>query len=115
MKHVVAFLSIGACLLLPSSGVVLAGNLHTTPPSSITVTGKGQTGANPNNPNFHACGGATGTTNLGPSAGAISAGGSVFNPNGTAGMMYAGNGANTNTPANSAAVSQYDVACFQAP
>jgi hypothetical protein len=112
MKHVIASLTIGACLLLSSSGVVLAANLHTNAnPSSISGTGKGQTGANPNNPtNFHACGG----SNLGPS-GAQSAGGSVFNPNGTAGMMYAGNGANTNTPANSAAVSQYDVACFQAP
>jgi len=27
--------------------------------------------------------------------------------------LYAGNGANTGTPANSAAVSQYDVACFK--
>ena len=30
-----------------------------------------------------------------------------------AGTVYAGSGANTNTSANSAAVSQYDVACFQ--
>ena len=45
--------------------------------------------------------------------------GSAFNeptltsPGGTAGMMYAGNGMSTNTPANDAAVSQYDVACYQ--
>jgi hypothetical protein len=45
--------------------------------------------------------------------------GSAFNeptatsPGGTAGMMYAGNGATLNTPANGAAVSQYDVACYQ--
>ena len=41
--------------------------------------------------------------------------GSAFNEvgPGTAGPLYAGNGANTNTPANSAAVSQYDVACFK--
>jgi hypothetical protein len=40
--------------------------------------------------------------------------GSAFNEvlPGTAGPLYAGNGANTGTPANSAAVSQYDVACF---
>jgi len=50
---------------------------------------------------------------------AASAPGSAFNepttttPGGTAGAVYAGNGANTNTPANAAAVSQYDVACFQ--
>ena len=41
--------------------------------------------------------------------------GSPFNEvtPGTAGPLYAGNGANTRTPANSAAVSQYDVACFK--
>jgi hypothetical protein len=41
--------------------------------------------------------------------------GSPFNEvtPGTAGPLYAGNGANTGTPANSAAVSQYDVACFK--
>ena len=40
--------------------------------------------------------------------------GSAFNEvtPGIAGPLYAGNGANTGTPANSAAVSQYDVACF---
>jgi hypothetical protein len=40
--------------------------------------------------------------------------GSPFNEvlPGTAGPLYAGNGANTGTPANGAAVSQYDVACF---
>jgi hypothetical protein len=44
-----------------------------------------------------------------------SAPGSAFNETGPgkAGTVYAGNGANTNTPANGAAVSQYDVACFQ--
>jgi hypothetical protein len=51
---------------------------------------------------------------------AASAPGSAFNEpsdanpsGGIAGQMYAGNGQNTNTPANGAAVSQYDVACFQ--
>jgi hypothetical protein len=40
--------------------------------------------------------------------------GSPFNEvtPGTAGPKYAGSGANLNTPANSAAASQYDVACF---
>ena len=44
-----------------------------------------------------------------------SAGGSAFNPNGTAGMVYAGNpGTASLTNANSShAVSQYDIACFQ--
>jgi hypothetical protein len=45
----------------------------------------------------------------------ISAGGSPFNPIGTAGTVYAGNPgtaslANANSPT---AVSQYDIACFQ--
>ena len=50
---------------------------------------------------------------------AASAPGSAFNeptltsPGRVAGQMYAGNGQTTSTPANSAAVSQYDVACFQ--
>jgi len=46
---------------------------------------------------------------------AASAQGSAFNETtpGKAGTVYAGNGANTNTPANSAAVSQYDIACYQ--
>jgi hypothetical protein len=41
--------------------------------------------------------------------------GSVFNPNGTAGTVYAGNpGTASLAHANStAAVSQYDIACFQ--
>jgi hypothetical protein len=51
---------------------------------------------------------------------AASAPGSAFNEpstanplGGVAGQMYAGNGHNTLTPANGAAVSQYDVACFE--
>jgi hypothetical protein len=50
---------------------------------------------------------------------AASAPGSAFNEpsstteGGVAGQMYAGNGQTTSTPANGAAVSQYDVACFQ--
>jgi hypothetical protein len=41
--------------------------------------------------------------------------GSAFNETGpgTAGTVYAGNGRTLTTPANAAAVSQYDVACFQ--
>jgi hypothetical protein len=44
-----------------------------------------------------------------------SASGSAFNETGpgTAGTVYAGNGRTTSTPANGAAVSQYDVACYQ--
>ncbi len=43
--------------------------------------------------------------------GAATAPGSAFNPNGTAGMVYAGNQAvNSGNPKS---VSQYDVACFE--
>jgi hypothetical protein len=53
--------------------------------------------------------------NSGAPGNAGSAPGSAFNEvgPGTAGPLYAGNGANQNTPANAAAVSQYDVACFK--
>lgn len=46
---------------------------------------------------------------------AAAAPGSAFNEDGpgVAGTVYAGSGANTNTPANFHAVSQYDVACLQ--
>jgi hypothetical protein len=46
---------------------------------------------------------------------AANAGGSPFNPNGTAGTVYAGNpGTASSEHANSThAVSQYDIACFQ--
>jgi hypothetical protein len=46
---------------------------------------------------------------------AATASGSAFNESGPgiAGTVYAGNGQTLNTPANGAAVSQYDVACFQ--
>ena len=50
---------------------------------------------------------------------AAGAPGSAFNeptatsPGGTAGTVYAGNGQTLQTPANGAAVSQYDVACYQ--
>ena len=46
---------------------------------------------------------------------AAAAPGSAFNETGpgTAGTVYAGNGVSATTPANAAAVSQYDVACFQ--
>lgn len=43
---------------------------------------------------------------------AIDASGSAFNPDGTAGTVYAGNRAGINDK-NTASVSQYDVACLQ--
>ena len=45
----------------------------------------------------------------------VSAPGSVFNPNGTSGTVYAGNpGTPSLANGSSNAVSQYDIACFQA-
>ena len=46
--------------------------------------------------------------------GAAAAMGSPFNPNGTAGMHYAGNpGTPSLANGSSTAISQYDIACFQ--
>jgi hypothetical protein len=58
------------------------------------------------------CGSSDATATPGNS---VNANGSPFNPNGQAGAVYAGNpGTASSANANSAAaVSQYDVACFQ--
>jgi hypothetical protein len=113
MKRVVASLIIGACLLLPSGGLVLARDPHLSNPSTNSGTGKGQPGSN-------AGVGCEVTTPLGSTPGNASMSQSPFNEpmintpsGGNAGMQYAGSGANTSTPANSAAVSEYDVACLQ--
>ena len=106
MKQLLTSLTIGACLVLPSAGVVLAANPH---PS--TTTGTGQPGSN----NGIACN--TGSVGGGP-GGSANGLGSPFNPSVT--PPYAGNPGNpTSAPGTNAntahAVSQYDVACFQAP
>jgi hypothetical protein len=105
MKQLLTSLTIGACLVLPSAGVVLAANPH---PS--TTTGTGQPGSN----NGISC-----NVTVGPGPGGSANGlGSPFNPSVT--PPYAGNPGNpTSAPGTNAntahAVSQYDVACFQAP
>jgi hypothetical protein len=109
-------LIIGSCLLLLSGGMALATNPHPTNPSANTGTGKGQPGAN------NAAGGVgcEVTTGPGTTPGNASSSSSPFNEpginsmsGGNAGAHYAGTGANSGTPANSAAVSEYDVACLQ--
>ena len=45
MKHVVASLTIGACLLLSSAGVVFAANPHGGPAKGAGQLGTGGTGA----------------------------------------------------------------------
>jgi hypothetical protein len=103
MKQVIASLTIGACLLLPSTGVVFA-------------TGQPGTTAGVN------CGTTFGTVGLLATPGKTATSpGAPFNepaPVGTgsggkAGQVYAGSGASASTPASPNAVSQYDVACLQ--
>ncbi|HEV2218675.1 MAG TPA: adenylate cyclase [Candidatus Dormibacteraeota bacterium] len=77
-----------------------------TPAFALITPTTGQPGA-PNN----TCGPANPTT----PGNAVNAAGSVFNPNGQAGTVYAGN-AGTASAANAnsaAAVSQYDTACVR--
>lgn len=120
MKPIVATVT-SACLLLSSAGVVLADNPH----NPVTGTGtKGQPGAF----NGTTCGsiaGPPGTTQVYPGNGT-----GVKSPFNTTGggvaPNYAGNSGNPTDPTgggnangtvanNSAhAVSEYDVACFQA-
>ena len=83
--------------------VVVVGALFAIAATSALATGGGQ--PNMTCPDDNSL--APGNTASSP--------GSPFNEvtPGTAGPLYAGNGANTGTPANGAAVSQYDVACFK--
>lgn len=97
MKRFIAPLAIGTLLLT-------AGSAFAQKPAQNPTTG--QKGAPTNT-----CGD-PGTSTPGNT---LNAKGSPFNPNGTAGTVYAGN-PDTASLANSnstAAVSQYDVACFR--
>ena len=89
MKQIISCLAIGTCLLVAPTGTVFGAN----------PSGTGQ-------PN-QSC------QSVFP-AGTFTPPG--FNTDGFnhATNVYAGSGQNTQTPANSHAVSQYDVACFQA-
>ncbi len=97
VKGITVALLVAALAFLAATPVFAATSLHRTgqPGSSAGVT----------------CGspGATDTP-----GGAVAAMGSVFNPSGESGEVYAGN-AGTPSLANgsSNAVSQYDIACFQ--
>jgi hypothetical protein len=108
MKHVIAALTAGGCVLLIASGAAFAGSTRT--PTATPTTG--QRGAPTNT-----CGASNPVT---PGA-AATAQGSPFNTTangglgGTAGLNYAGN-PGTASLANSnstATVSQYDVACVE--
>ena len=94
MKRLVGIAAALALFALPAASS-LAGNPGTTGQPSQTCLESDSTALEPGH--------------------AASAPGSAFNESGpgVAGTMYAGNGANLNTPANAHAVSQYDVACLQ--
>lgn len=93
--------------LVTGVACVVALTVFTGLPAAALVTpNTGQPGA-PNN----TCGPDNPTT----PGNAVNAPGSVFNPNGTAGTVYAGNPgtASLNHSNSAAAVSQYDTACVR--
>jgi hypothetical protein len=104
MRHVLASLAISACLLLPSTGVVLGAGPPTKPAQNPTT---GQHGSN------HGFSCTTSGSGINTPGNANNAPGAPFNPIGQAGNVYAGNpGTASSVNSNStAAVSQYDVAC----
>src|SRR6202051_5349416 len=106
MKHVLAALTISACLLLPSAGVVLGAGPPTKPAQNPTT---GQHGSN------HGFSCTTSGAGINTPGAAIAAPGSPFNPSGQGGNGWWGNtGTASATNANStAAVAQDDVACAQ--
>jgi hypothetical protein len=111
MKHVVASLTIGACLLLSSAGVVFAENPHGAA-AGLDVT-KGRPGTQPGG----APGGAScGTLGNGAPPGQLGGGAGSNSPFALDALginkNYAGSAGKSGT-AGGAPASQYDVACFQ--
>ena len=94
MKHLVTF----------AAALAIAAVLAATAAAATDPSGTGQPS--------QTCLSSTAPMEPGNAAGAS---GSAFNESGpgTAGTVYAGNGVSVTTPANGAAVSQYDVACYQ--
>ena len=115
MKHVVASLIIGACLLLPSAGVVFATDPHGV--NGVTTGRPGtQPPGSPPSQTGASCGvlGTMGAPpgQLGGGAGSNS-GFALDLPNAPpGGKNYAGSAGNSPN-AGGAPASQYDVACFQ--
>jgi len=115
MKHALASLAIGACLLLPSAGVVLGAGPPAKPAQSPTT---GQPGTS----NGVNCGGA-GSGGLPTPGHSASSPGAPFNEpapvgigsGGVAGAVYAGSGPSLGAANSMAAVSQYDIACANQP
>ena len=95
MKHLVMPMMLSVSLIVTSTGLALAANVH-----EVTGT-KGQ-------PNQTIGSATTGSVTPGH---ASTAPGSAFNPSGNAGTHYAGNAPQNSK--NPKSVSQYDVAGFQ--
>ena len=95
MKHLFTPITLGLSLLIGSTGLALATDVHTA---------TGTTGQ----PSQHIGSLQTGSATPGNAA---SARGSAFNPTGIAGMHYAGNAPQNSK--NPKSVAQYDVAGFQ--
>jgi hypothetical protein len=93
-------------IVMTSVGCVIALTMATAVSAGALVTPTtGQPGASAGN----TCPGTAGTP-----GNSVSAPGSTFNPNGQSGSVYAGNTGTHSLAANStAAVSQYDAACFR--
>jgi hypothetical protein len=110
MKHLIVSLTIGACLLVSSAGVVFATDIHSGPvgphPGGLGSATNGQPGTG----GAGASCGAAGATP--PPGQAVN--NSVNSPFNATSKEYAGAGAG-NPAANSSAHanSQYDVSCFQ--
>jgi hypothetical protein len=112
MKHLIVSLTIGACLLLPSAGVVFATDPHKGAGGLSVQTGRpGSGGAGAN------CGTLSGGTTGGPpgqlAGGAFSNGSNSPFALDILGMNKAYAGANKSAGAGGSPASQYDVACFQ--
>ena len=110
MKHLIVSLTIGACLLLSSAGVVFAVDAH----KASTSSGTGAPGRNGTNGSMVASCGSGGTGGVGTQAGPS---GQAHNNSATSPFnsvkVYAGSGAGNSDSAGGVPASQYDNACFQ--
>src|SRR5262245_24996003 len=102
MKHLIVSLTIGACLLVSSAGVVFAKDPHSLVPGSKGQPGTGGVGIQ--------CGGTGTNATVTPPPGQV---GSGSNSPFVTEKQYAGAGAGNSGTASPHANSQYDVACFQ--
>jgi hypothetical protein len=115
MKHVMASLTIGACLLLPSAGTVLGADPHgTTNPSTNPGPAKGR----PSQSCQAVIGGggsAPGNTTSANSPGSPFSTAALAGTGGVSVSHYAGVNSGSLGAASGVPASQYDVACFQQP